>query len=574
MDNNTNENMTSTQSAPKKKDLVQMTLLDKLELLIDVSENSCLSDSFFKKYKLLIKSVADELQLTPMAAVMICPFVNYIDAAVSSKDIKEFFLIKPVTLMKHSDALQTLVYRRYLTGRVQYDDSVSYQLSSQAKACFLKNQALPVVKTENLTPQEFMNRFCQLLMDCYDNCGRGIIDEEELIFEVMDMIEKNQQLAIAKNISSLNVYANDKLCLLYFCKCLAIEGKVGFTLDALDKYLEETYHIREQFSSGSHPFFKEGLVSFFSNNGLASRDIYKLTQKGCELFLSEYVIPEPKYDLKDEEHANVIYAQSITPKTLFYSAEDQKQIETLQNLLDEQQLQGIRQRLEEAHMRKGFNCLFYGTPGTGKTETALQLARMTGRDIMQVDISSMRSMWYGETEKIVKGIFESYAKFVKVSETIPILLINEADALLSVRTTIGGNNATLEKTENAIQNILLEELEKNEGIMIATTNLTCNLDSAFDRRFLYKVEFHQPTVAAKTHIWQSFLPDLNEADAQTLARGYDFSGGQIENIARKALVDHLLFGNKTEIDHIMELCKQEQISNRSEAQRKPIGFVA
>jgi SpoVK/Ycf46/Vps4 family AAA+-type ATPase len=197
---------------------------------------------------------------------------------------------------------------------------------------------------------------------------------------------------------------------------------------------------------------------------------------------------------------------------------------------------------------------------------------MTGRDIMQVDISSIRDKWYGETEKIVKGIFESYAQRVKKSKRIPILLINEADAVLSVRTSVGGNNPTLEKTENAIQNILLQAMEDIDGIMIATTNLTCNLDSAFDRRFLYKVEFHQPSVEAKTHIWQSFIPGLADTDASVLARSYNFSGGQIENIARKVMVDHLLFGGTPDLNHIEELCSKEQIARSNTNSRKPIGF--
>ena len=125
--------------------------------------------------------------------------------------------------------------------------------------------------------------------------------------------------------------------------------------------------------------------------------------------------------------------------------------------------------------------------------------------------------------------------------------------------------------KNAIQNILLEAMENIDGIMIATTNLTCNLDNAFDRRFLYKVEFHQPSIEAKTNIWKALLPELNLVDAKELALSFDFSGGQIENIARKAVVDHLLFGSKPNLDRIKEMCSNEKISGRS-LDRKPIGF--
>jgi len=62
----------------------------------------------------------------------------------------------------------------------------------------------------------------------------------------------------------------------------------------------------------------------------------------------------------------------------------------------------IVNRLGESNMRTGFACLFSGPPGTGKTETAYQLAKITGRDIMPVDIAGSKSMWFGESEKIVK----------------------------------------------------------------------------------------------------------------------------------------------------------------------------
>lgn len=85
----------------------------------------------------------------------------------------------------------------------------------------------------------------------------------------------------------------------------------------------------------------------------------------------------------------------------------------------------------------------------------------------------------------------------------PILLFNEADAVIQKRTEFIGGGA--EKTENAMQNILLENLEKFDGIMIATTNLEINMDAAFERRFLYKIKFENPALEAKTEIWQSKL---------------------------------------------------------------------
>ncbi len=159
----------------------------------------------------------------------------------------------------------------------------------------------------------------------------------------------------------------------------------------------------------------------------------------------------------------------------------------------------IVSRLEENGLPKGMAVLLYGSPGTGKTETAMQWARKCGRDILPVDISRAKSMWYGEIQKQVKSIFTKYKNLCRESEKKPILLFNEADALFSTRQTLNGsdNGGSVHQTENAIQNIIQEEMEKMDGIMIATTNLEGNLDGAFERRFLYKIHYDKPGTAAK-----------------------------------------------------------------------------
>ena len=563
---------TYAQTIPvNKTKLKNMTLLDKLEQLINLAQGCMMEDKFFKRHKALIESVAADLELTPVEAVMLCPFISDSESSVSNREMVDYFGCSPITIMRKTQELKSLMRRRYIRRRGTFHgNSPAYQLSEKAKKAFCNNEALPVVNTVNLSPEEFMKHFTRLLREAGRNSQ---IDEEELLYETMELLKDNPQLNIARTISSLRVYDYDKLYLLYFCKRLVVDHQVSVPLDQLDFLVDD---INDEFdlmmNNGRHPFIREGLIAISGQDNFMARNLFQLTDKARNLFLSEYDIPDNIEEVDEDDHSNILSCTDIKPKVMFYCKEDQGQIDTLQHLLEDEQLQAIRERLEKANLRKGFNCLFYGTPGTGKTETALQLARMTGRDIMQVDISSIRDKWYGETEKIVKGIFESYAQKVKKSKRIPILLINEADAVLSVRTSVGGNNPTLEKTENAIQNILLQAMEDIDGIMIATTNLTCNLDSAFDRRFLYKVEFHQPSVEAKTHIWQSFIPDLAEADANVLARSYDFSGGQIENIARKVMVDHLLFGGTPDLNHIEEFCSKEQIAGRNTNSRRPIGF--
>ena len=104
-------------------------------------------------------------------------------------------------------------------------------------------------------------------------------------------------------------------------------------------------------------------------------------------------------------------------------------------------------------------------------------------------------------------------------------------------------------------------MEKFEGILIATTNLADNLDAAFERRFLFKIKFDNPTVEAKTAIWKSKLEWLPENQAQQLANEYNFSGGEIDNVVRKATMEEILTGSKVTINRLEELCSTEKLNN-------------
>ena len=265
---------------------------------------------------------------------------------------------------------------------------------------------------------------------------------------------------------------------------------------------------------------------------------------------------------------DVVKAEEITPKKLFYGDKISRQIDELSKLLDDVQYNEIRKRMKDTGFRCGFTCLFYGAPGTGKTETVLQLARRTGRDILQVNISQIKSMWVGESEKNIKQVFDNYRTKVREYDITPILLFNEADAIIGIRKE--GAERSVDKMENSIQNIILQEMETLDGILIATTNLAQNMDKAFERRFLYKIEFEKPTIEARMSMWHEMIPVLKEEDTRILANKYDFSGGQIENIARHYTIANILHGESDNvIDSLSAYCDSERLNAK---ETRKIGF--
>lgn len=172
--------------------------------------------------------------------------------------------------------------------------------------------------------------------------------------------------------------------------------------------------------------------------------------------------------------------------------------------------------------------IFYGHPGTGKTLTALSIAKTLKKEVISFDCSKILSMYVGESEKNVRKIFDSYKEIVEKTKSEPILLLNEADQFLSGRTS--GSTSGAEKMHNQMQNIFLEQIERFEGILIATTNLLENIDPAFSRRFDYKIKFEKPNDSQRIEIWKKLLPKnlplAEDFSLEELAK-YPLTGGQI-----------------------------------------------
>ena len=121
-----------------------------------------------------------------------------------------------------------------------------------------------------------------------------------------------------------------------------------------------------------------------------------------------------------------------------------------------------------------------------------------------------------------------------------------------------------------LQNILLEEMETLDGILIATTNLCDNFDTAFERRFLFKVKFGQPNTEAKKAIWKSKLSWLTDEACGQLAAKFDLSGGEIDNIVRKSMMEEVLSGNRPDVEMLEAWCKGEKLTRKG---GNAIGFA-
>ncbi|WP_276883148.1 AAA family ATPase [Campylobacter cuniculorum] len=217
--------------------------------------------------------------------------------------------------------------------------------------------------------------------------------------------------------------------------------------------------------------------------------------------------------------------------------------ELLENIL-KQQDKKVLERLNLWGIRTSKNIeakiIFYGPAGTGKTMSALSMAKSMKKAVLSFDCSKILSKWVGESEQNVRRIFDTYKNISNTCKQSPILLLNEADQFLSTRVQSSSGS---DKMHNQMQNIFLEQIERFSGVIIATTNFLESLDTAFSRRFDYKIEFKKPDFKDRLKMWKKFLPKNAEFEKdfdENILANYELSGAQIllivKNTALKAAI--------------------------------------
>ena len=541
----------------------KMDLLTAVEQIVEKAKDSGLSAEFYRKADKYIKYVSERLELTKEQSVMMALFIdNSDDECICISQFGRFLGCRTTRIIRYMADIDILEKRELVrcSRRDHRDHHISYRVPMEVVEAFKRN--------EKFVPKDCLGLSCQELFGEIETLFE-LRDDKELTYGALvekmhHLFDCNKQLLYVQKVRSYNFDEEDEMMLILFSHLFVNnnDDNIGFNdINFLYDNKRTWRTIMAMFEVGDHLLLTEEIIENNNSDGFVDRESFRMTDKAKRELFSELNLAAKK-----AKRGDVVKFEDITPKRLFYGEKISAQIAELGKLLEEEQYNQIRSRMKENGFRCGFACLFYGEPGTGKTETALQLARQTGRDILQVNVSQIKSMWVGESEKNIKQLFDTYRAKVKDSEKAPILLFNEADAIINKRQE--GAERAVDKMENSIQNIILQEMETLDGILIATTNLAQNMDKAFERRFLYKIKFEKPTVEARMNMWHEMIPTLKEEDSRVLASKYDFSGGQMENITRKATVEQILTGQMPSLEMLIGLCEEENIAEN----RPRIGY--
>ena len=544
-----------------------MTLLKAIENVVEVSKDSKLKAEAKAEMAEEVRYLAERFGITERQAILFCICMEKGPRRVDFDDLATFLDVSNIRILSYAEDIDALVRRRLLRYRDAKDED-SFDIPVPVIKALKHNEAYALPERTGLDCFGLFEVMDQLFEDLNDDATtpRALYDELTALFN------DNPQVDFVKKLKESNISRRDDiLLLLLFCHLLVNKEDDDIRFGQMEDIFEtnaDFNNARAKLRNDEHPLFREGFIEHRCEDGIASPTRFKLTES-----VKRNLLAEMKLCTTEEKIADVIKAKDLAKKEMFYVEENRRQVEELHSFLAPEKYAEIRERMQKTGFRTGFACLFYGGPGTGKTETAYQLARETGRDIMVVDVPQIKSKWVGDSEKNIKALFDRYRELVRKSNengirktengkcATPILLFNEADAIIGIRKQ--GAQSAVDKMENSIQNIILQEMETLDGVMIATTNLTQNLDTAFERRFLYKICFEKPDANVRQRLWMSMMPKLSEADAHILATGYDFSGGQIENISRKATINAILHGEESNnLARLTSYCNAERLESK------------
>lgn len=548
----------------KKQNTRKMDLLSAVEQIVELSKDSRLAKEFYTKAARPLKYLSEKMELSKEQSLMLSLFIdNCSNNRITVSDFASFLdcsTTRIIRLMNEIDVLE----QRGLVCRSYTRSGITFRVPMEVIDAFRKD--------EKFVPKDLSGMNCLQLFGELQEIFE-MRDDNELSYSlvkqrIQSLFSCNSQLLYVQKVRSFQLGEDEEILLVLISHLFVNNNDncIGYhDLEFLYDHKSQWNYVRQELNNNTHILQLNNIIEFNNDDGLADRESFRMTWAAKQALFPELNLASLE---QDKNRSNILQHEKITAKQLFYDPEVAAQVENLTQLLDQQHYKEVFDRLKDKGYRCGFTCLFYGAPGTGKTETVLQLARQTGRDILQVNIPDIKSAWVGESEKNIKHVFDQYREKVEALQTTPILLFNEADAIIGKRQE--GAERAVDKMENAIQNIILQEMETLKGILIATTNLAQNMDKAFERRFLYKIKFNKPTLDARIHIWKTMLPDLPEADIKALAERYDFSGGQIENVARHYAIDTVLHGDEpVSLEKLIAHCDGERLEQK---ESRKIGF--
>lgn len=551
-----------------------------MEKLIDNSLLKCVSEIYDNKDKFIfqnpeiLKNLESELNYVAdffavdtksgaVFSIIICDQLS--GESFSATRIMKGLGFKPLEFMKTLEVLNQWKSKGLLrsTMRRSSKPTNEYVFTKEVIDAVIFND---ILKIEIEIPENQNEAF--LNIRSYINNALVTVEKDYVADVIINHVHKFKQFELIKEIFENEDINELEKVILFYIIAYAQYGVEEFDLDLILDYFDDEsnlhFRFKQRVSTEKSKLFTDGYLEF-EVQGFVDFSIVLPGEKLKKHI--DYDLNKTEQSTFSTKYSTLIKPESIEITKLFFNAETQKSIDEVL-LLTSSSFNEVMQRFEDNGINPGLSMLYFGIPGTGKTELVKQIAKLNNRILLLVDVASVKSKWVGESEKNIKRVFNEYRQAVKFYDETPILFFNECDALISKRNDV---QTSVDQMNNSMQNILLQELEDFKGIFIATTNLIQNIDKAFDRRILYKLHLDEPENETRFKILKSHFPNYTDTLLMEISNKNNLTGGQIQNLKKKFLVEQILFKNVESTEENFKKYIESEMNFRKN-KKKSIGF--
>lgn len=396
--------------------ITKKQILESIGKVYELAKNCKLENSFFDSINSELNTLSQYFKTSDNQTFFIAMVfaLNYKGDTVDLNDLIAYFDCNPMKILEYSDDFEYLhsigiFEKKKSRHRVKLagtnDQFIIHEIITEA---ILQNKPLPKINEKKI------KGIIDLLEQLY-KLGEQRDDDKistfELFLKVEKLISNNTHFPLLERVKQFSLSIEDTYLFLYLI-WKTVSGSestdIGRALDGIyDSPSDRVYEI-QKLMSANHILINNNLIEIKEAQFFNDTEI-KLTETSLQL-LNDCDI---KLFLNKKRKDNIILPSEVVYRELIFDNQEMNQLETLQNLLQEQKFNETQTRLTNKGLPKGISVLLHGAPGTGKTEIVKQLAKATDREIMKVEISQSKSMWFGESEKIIKRIFTDYKAYAK-----------------------------------------------------------------------------------------------------------------------------------------------------------------
>ncbi|MDR0655620.1 MAG: leucine-rich repeat domain-containing protein, partial [Treponema sp.] len=362
----------------------ELDLLGHCEKIVELTGDKGLTKIFFKLAHPHISFVAKKLNLTSIQTVLFSHLLSHGENWTTIEDLSNSMHCTKFKGLQYISELEEMEDKKLIRHRREADEVIKYDIPILVIAALINGEDYKAPNQQNISTKKLFF----FMKSLFRQCNNGYLAGESLARELSCLVKDNMHLSFCRKIMEYRFDTIDTILLLFFCHLCINQND-----DAVRQYqIEEIFEDRFLFDSpwdslidGSSVLIQQKIIENAGNDDFIDPESFKLTDKAKKELFTEINNRQRKVSKA------ILEASSLVEKKLFYNEKEKIQIEQLASLLKADNFKAVQGRLTEKGMRTGFACLFSGPPGTGKTETVYQIARITGRNIMLVDIAQIKS---------------------------------------------------------------------------------------------------------------------------------------------------------------------------------------